>query len=220
MFTLVWEAEASWKPSPAQGHSGGENETRDLVARSHISEVSAEPWHTPDTIFKHFFLLLCDYCVTKCTCTFQSIKLNSSSHLCHSSFSSFLPKTFWNRARVTDKKTFPILFGVCVLAAEPPVCVGGVSASADLSWENHTAATVSVGIYWLVTKPHVSVGCRRSLCCLPPGASRCSSVKPHLHSLVSFYNVPSGRPRIFCVIRRKKDVSGKLKVNTDPVDVT
>lgn len=63
---------------------------------------------------------------------------------------------------------------------------------------------------------------RRSLCFLPPGAVGCSSVKPDLHSVLSFfpvYNIPSGRSRIFCGIGKKKElVSGKLKVNTDPVD--
>lgn len=148
-LTLVWEAEASWQPSPAQGHSPGENETRDLVLdhtsplqlRARQESHSTEPWQTPDTNFKHFFLLLRDYCVTKCTCTFQSIKLNPSSHLCQnnlSSFSSSVLKMFWKVTCVSDKKTFPVLFWVCGLDAEPPVCVVGVSTRADLCWENHT----------------------------------------------------------------------------------
>lgn len=62
---------------------------------------------------------------------------------------------------------------------------------------------------------------RRSLCFLPPLAFGCSSMKPDLHSVLSFsvYNIPLGRSRIFCGSWKKKDiVSGKLKVNTDPVD--
>lgn len=80
----------------------------------------------------------------------------------------------------------------------------------------HTAATVALRIYWLVTKPHVSVRDPCAAVLRGPAAA----LLPDLHSLFSLYNIPSGRPRIFCVIRRKKDdVSGKLKVNTDPIDV-
>lgn len=146
-LTMVWEVEVSWQPSPAQGHSAGENETRDLGGPRCLCSERQGRNHTQLNLDKHqtqilnAFLLLCDYCVTKCTCTFQPVKLNSSSHLCQnsrSSFSSFVLKMFWKVARVTDKKTFHSLFWVCGRDAEPPVCVVGVSAKADLCWENHT----------------------------------------------------------------------------------
>lgn len=165
--------------------------------------------------------LLWDYCVTKCT--FQTIKLNSSSHLCQnnlSSFSSFILKIFWKVACVTDKKTFPVLFWVCGLDAEPPgVCwsvLQGRFVLRHVEAGRDTAATVSVRIYWLVTKPHVSVWMAEIPVLPSSGGQWLLFCDSDLHSLFSFYNIPSGRPRIFCVIRRKKDiVGGKLKVNTD-----
>lgn len=162
--------------------------------------------HTHPTLEKHqtlilnTFLLLRDYCVTKCTCTFQSVKLNSSSHLCQidpSTFSSLILKMFRMLTRVTGERTFPVLFWVCGLDAEPPVC--GVRGPAGQMCEEritrveagrHTAAAVSVRIYW----------CKKASCfCLDrhigdPHASsprgwggRCSSVKSDLHSLLSFF---------------------------------
>lgn len=92
--------------------------------------------------FETLFLLLRDYCVTKCTRTFQSIKLNSSSHLCQNSLSIFFLLLFlkcFEKSRVSlMKRHFPPCFE-CVLDAEPSVCVCvvGVSARADLCWENH-----------------------------------------------------------------------------------
>lgn len=85
----------------------------------------------------------------------------------------------------------------------------------------HAAATGSLRIYWWEREPHVSVWLSGDPCAaFLRGSGGCSSGKPDLHSLFSSYNIASGRPRIFCVIRRNKDVvGGKLNVSIDPIEV-
>lgn len=165
---------------------------------------------------------------------FSLIKLNSSSHLCQNNLSSFslILKMFWMVTRVTDERTFPVLFWVCGLNAVPPVwckCVhqGRFVLRESHVWKQEDTQQPQFQLEFTIWKQSLMFLCGKTLSetRVPPSSRDkrplfCEAWFTFSPSF-SFYNIPSGRPRIFCVIRKKKDiVSGKLKVTTDPTAVT
>lgn len=165
---------------------------------------------------------------------FSLIKLNSSAHLCQNNLSSFslIPKMFWMVTRVTDERTFPVLFWVCGLNAVPPMWCKCVHQGRFVLRESHvwkqedTAATVSVRIYYLETKPHVSVWKKPIR---DPSSSflqgQAAALLWSLIYILSFFfllqqSPLAGRESSVSLGRKKDIVSVKLKVTTDPTDVT
>lgn len=139
---------------------------------------------------------------------------------------------FWMVTRVTDERTFPVLFWVCGLNAVPPVwckCVhqGRFVLRESHVWKQEDTQQPQFQLEFTIWKQSLMFLCGKNLSETPvPPSSRdkwllfCEAWFTFSPSF-SFYNIPSGRPRIFCVIGKKKDiVSGKLKVTTNPTDVT
>lgn len=159
------------------------------------------------------FLLLRDYCVTKCTCTFQSIKLNSSSDFCIWAVFLLLFLNCFEKSHVSlIKRHFPSCFECVPGCRASCVCCRSVHQGRFVLRESHAwkqEDTQQPQFHF----HNLLVGNKASCFCLdirdPCAAFLQGPVATLLWSLIyivfSFYNIPSGRPRIFCVVRRKKD---------------
>lgn len=125
------------------GHLAGENLTYDLFVESpsllytsvgktaqeslfcHLSKTSNCIFYKniKDTFLTFFLIMFHDNYVTKCTCTFKSVKLNVSSPLCHNIVSAVFPLNslfflFWSPS--LDYKGLSYYFWVFALCVVTP----------------------------------------------------------------------------------------------------
>lgn len=136
-----------------------------LQGKARPESHTTEPWKTDQTqILNTFFY--CYVIIVSPNVHFSLIKLNSSSHLCQNNPSSFswlthkmlwmVPYSMWEDISCLVLSVQPGRRASRVVQECPSgqICAERITR---VEAGRHTAATVSLRIYCLVTKPHVSV---------------------------------------------------------------
>lgn len=196
-----------------------------LQGKARQESHSTELWKKT-THFKHFFYCYVITVSPNVHVHFSLIELNFTSHLCQNNLSSFslILKMFWMVTRVTDERTFPVLFWVCGLNAVPPVwckCVhqGRFVLRESHVWKQEDTQQPQFQLEFTIWKQSLMFLCGKDLSETPvPPSSRdkwllfCEAWFTFSPSF-SFYNIPSGRPRIFCHWEEKRHCQWQIEGN-------